>query len=133
MLFQSLSLPQRAGFVRRCGFGLLALVLVLTAVVLPLNEAAAQGVTPAVSFGGVDLSVVEGSDDTFRAVLNLNPAPTADITLRVETEQSSPGRWSAAEGSDYTAASIDVPVANGVNSVFVEFSKSTTSGVPSAM
>ena len=102
---------------------------VLAATVLPLDQVGAQSPPPVVSFGGINLAVVEGSDDTFRAVLNVDPAPTEDITVRVETEQASQGRWSAAEGSDYTAASIDVPVATGVSSVFVEFSKVTTSGV----
>ncbi|MDE0117337.1 MAG: hypothetical protein OXT07_12030 [bacterium] len=83
----------------------------------------------AVSFGAPGLAVVEGSADTFHAVLNVDPPPYQDITVRVETEEALSGRWSAAEGGDYTAATIDVPVAAGARSATVEFSETTTSGV----
>ncbi|MDE0497509.1 MAG: hypothetical protein OXH86_09160 [Acidimicrobiaceae bacterium] len=84
---------------------------------------------PVVSFGGNTLAVGEGSSDSFEAVLNVDPAPYRDITVRVETEAPLAGRWTAAEGSDYTAASVDVPIAAGETSAMVQVSGATTSGV----
>ena len=46
-----------------------------------------------VSFGGTNLAVVEGSDDTYTAVLHVVPAPHQDITVRLGIQEPLRGRW----------------------------------------
>ncbi len=91
--------------------------------------------TPQVSFGGTTLAVVEGSTDSYEAVLYARPAPYQDITVRLWIQEPHQGRWSATEGSDYdygsavTADYIDVPISAGTENVTVEVDKDTTTGV----
>ncbi len=91
--------------------------------------------TPQVSFGGTTLAVVEGSTDSYEAVLYARPAPYQDITVRLRTQEPHQGRWSATESSDYDYGStvttdyIDVPISAGTENVTVEVSKDTTTGV----